>query len=253
MSERSEYPAGVPCWVQTLQPDPDAARGFYKALLGWGFGADGSVAQLRGRDVAGIDMLPAGGAPAWITYIRVKNADDAAQRAGEAGGTVLIGTLDAAPAGRFAVLADPSGVPFCVWEAGERVGAQLVNEPGTWTMSSLHTPDPDGARRFYGDLFGWVTEPIAPGVEAARLGGYAGEKKQPLPTDTVALIAPAAEGVPPHWNVNLRVADADATGERATSLGATVLGPPVDAFGLRSLVIADPQGAVFSISAPKVG
>lgn len=249
MSERSEYPSGVPCWVQTFQPDPDAARGFYKALLGWEFGADGGVAQLRGRDVAGIDMLPAGGVPAWVTYIRVENADDAAQRAGDAGGAVLIGTLDASPAGRFAVLADPSGVPFCVWEAGERQGAQLVNESGTWTMSSLHTPDPDGARRFYGTLFGWEVEPIAPGVSAARLGGYAGEKAQPLPTDTVALIAPTAEGVPPHWNVNLRVADADATGELATSRGGSVLGPPVDAFGLRSLVIADPQGAVFSISA----
>ena len=78
MSERSEYPSGVPCWVQTLQPDPDAARDFYKALLGWEFGADGSVAQVRGRDVAGIDMLPAGGMPAWVTYIRVENADGAA-------------------------------------------------------------------------------------------------------------------------------------------------------------------------------
>ncbi len=251
MSERSEYSPGVPCWVQTLQPDPDAARGFYKALLGWEFGADGAVAQLRGRDVAGIDMLPAGGVPAWVTYIRVASADDAVGRVGDAGGAVLIGTLDVSPAGRFAVLADPSGVPFCVWEAGERQGAQLVNEPGTWTMSSLHTPDPDGAVEFYGTLFGWEVEPVAPGVSAARLPAYTGEKHQPLPADTVALIAPTTEGVPPHWNVNLRVADADATGERATSLGGSVLGPPVDSFGLRSLVIADPQGAVFSISAVK--
>jgi uncharacterized protein len=251
MSERSEYSPGVPCWVQTLQPDPDAARGFYKALLGWEFGADGAVARLRGRAIAGIDILPAGGVPAWITYIRVENADDAVQRASDAGGAVLIGTLDASPAGRFAVLADPSGVPFCVWEAVERQGAQLVNEPGTWTMSSLHTPDPDRAAEFYGTLFGWEVEPIAPGVSAARLPSYSGEKHQPLPPDTVALIAPTTEGVPPHWNVNLRVEDADATGERATSLGGSVLGPPVDAFGLRSLVIADPQGAVFSISAVK--
>ena len=166
----------MPCWVQTLQPDPDAARGFYKALLGWEFGADGGVAQLRGRDVAGIDMLPAGGVPAWITYIRVENADDAIQRASEAGGAVLIGTLDAPPAGRFAVLADPSGVPFCVWEPGERQGAQLVNEPGTWTMSSLHTPDPDGARSVLRDLFGWEVEPIAPGVSSGPAPGYAGER-----------------------------------------------------------------------------
>jgi predicted enzyme related to lactoylglutathione lyase len=251
MSERSDYSPGVPCWVQTLQPDPDAARRFYRALLGWEYG--GGVAQLRGRDVAGIDELPAGGVPAWITYIRVESADGSARRATEAGGAVLVGTLDVSPAGRFAVVADPSGVPFCLWEAGERKGAQLVNEPGTWTMSSLHTPDPDGARRFYGDLFGWTVEPVAPGVSAARLGGYAGEEGQPLPPDTVALIAPTAEGVPPHWNVNLRVHDADMTGAHATSLGGSVLGPPVDAFGLRSLVIADPQGAVFSISAVKLG
>ena len=248
MSERAQYPPGVPCWVQTLQPDPDAARGFYKALLGWEFGADGRVAQLRGHDVAGIDMLPAGGVPAWVTYIRVEDADDAAHRATDAGGAILIGTLDAPPIGRFAVLADPSGVPFCVCE---RAGAQLVNEPGTWTMSSLHTPDPDRAGEFYGALFGWEVEPVVPGVSAARQPSYAGERNQPLPTDTVALIAPTTEGVPPHWNVNLRVADADATGERATSLGGSVLGPPVDAFGLRSLVIADPQGAVFSIRAGK--
>ena len=193
---------------------------------------------------------PRGACPAWVTYIRVENADDAVQRASDAGGAVLIGTLEALPAGRFAVLTDPSGVPFCVWEAGRAQGRATGQRTGHVDDElAAHTRSRRRGRGSTATLFGWEVEPIAPGVSAARLGGLRRRAQgQPLPTDTVALIAPTAEGVPPHWNVNLRVRDADATGERATSLGGSVLGPPVDTFGLRSLVIADPQGAVFSIS-----
>ncbi len=34
MSERNDYPAGVPCWVDTLQPDPELAMRFYGAIFG---------------------------------------------------------------------------------------------------------------------------------------------------------------------------------------------------------------------------
>ena len=176
----------MPCWVQTLQPDPDAARGFYKALLGWEFGADGSVAQVRGRDVAGIDMLPAGGVPAWITYIR----------------------------------------------------SRTPTRPHTDDELAAHARSRWRAAVLRRRCSGGNVEPIAPGVSAARLGGYAGETGQPLPTDTVALIAPTAEGVPPHWNVNLRVEDA---GEPATRPLRPVLSPPAPPRP-PSLVIADPQG-----------
>lgn len=257
MSERAEYPEGVPCWVDTLQRDPRAALDFYGGLFGWEFGEPGTmpggleyfVARLRGREVAGVGALPAEAVPYWGTYIRVRNAEAAAQRATAAGGAVLFGALDASPAGRLAALSDPAGVPFLVWEAYERAGAQLVNEPGTWTMISLHTPHPAGAAAFYGSLFAWRPEPLEPGLTLCRLPGYTGEGGQIIPADTVALIAPTAEGVPPHWNVNFRVDDVDATRERAAGLGGSPLGPPVDAFGLRSAVIADPQGAVFSVSA----
>jgi predicted enzyme related to lactoylglutathione lyase len=268
MSQRVRYPAGVPCWVDTLQPGPRAALDFYGALFGWEFDGPGPmpgdppgeyfVAQIEGRDVAGIGSLPDLGAPAvpsWNTYIRVDSADDAGEQAKAAGASLLAGPLDALPAGRLAVLVDPVGAAFCLWEARAREGAQLVNEPRTWAMSSLHTTDPERAEEFYGSLFGWQPEPFGPPAAEMtlwRLPGYVGgEPQQPVPRDVVAVLAPsgdAAAAVPPHWNVNFWVDDADATAEQAAGLGGQVLMPPFDTPGFRSSVVADPQGAVFSIS-----
>ena len=268
MSKRDEYPAGVPCWVETLQPDPRAALGFYGSLLGWEFSEPGPmpgglpgeyfVARVEGREVAGIGALPDLGGPptpSWNTYVRVDSTEAAVDRATNAGGSLLIGPLDAFEDGRFAVLGDPAGAPFSVWEARERAGAQLVNEPRSWAMSSLHTPDPDGASAFYGSVFGWRSEAIAHGapVTLFRLPDYAGEPGQPIPRDVVGVMTAtggdsAAPAVPPHWNVNLRVDDTDAVAAHAADLGGTVLMPPMDTPGFRSAVVLDPQGAAFSVS-----
>lgn len=272
MSERERYPAGVPCWVETLQPDPRAAREFYGGLFDWEFAGPGPmpgglpgeyfVARANDREIAGIGSLPdLGGpaAPAWSTYVRVDGVDEAVERAKEAGGGLIVGPLDALPAGRLAVLSDPAGAVISVWEARAREGAQLVNEPGAWTMSSLHTSDPDGARTFYGALFGWQAEPLGPveaGLTLWRLPGYlGGEAWQPMPRDVVAAMAStSADGstaaVPTHWSVSFLVDDADATVERAAGLGGTLVVPPQDTPGFRSAALADPQGAVFSISQP---
>ena len=121
-------------------------------------------------------------------------------------------------------------------------------------MSSLHTTDGERAKAFYGSVFGWQPgtfgSPEAP-MTLWRLRGYAGEEGQPIPSDVVAVMAPtgdAAAAVPPHWNVNLRVDDTDATVEQAVGLGGQVIVPPLDTPGLRSAALADPQGAVFSVS-----
>ena len=145
------------------------------------------------------------------------------------------------------MIGDPTGAAICVRET---LGAELVNEPGTWMMSSLHTTDTEHAGAFYRAVFGWVAEPLGP-FSILRLDGYTGgEQGQTLPRDVVAVMAPPApaEQVPPHWNVNFRVADTDAIAEHAASLGGRALLPPFDAPGFRNAVIADPNGAVFSIS-----
>ncbi|HEY6886485.1 MAG TPA: VOC family protein, partial [Solirubrobacter sp.] len=164
------------------------------------------------------------------------------------GGTVLLEPMDALPAGRLAVIVDPTGAAFAIWEAREREGAELVNEAGTWTMSSLHTPDPTAASAFYGALFGWEPEPFGP-MTLLRLEGYIGGRaKQPIPRDVVAVMAPPAPDIPPHWNVNLQVSDADLTAEMTANLGGAVIEGPFDTPGFRNAVLADPQGAVFSVS-----
>jgi predicted enzyme related to lactoylglutathione lyase len=268
MSERERYPPGVPCWVDTLQPDPRAALDFYGAVFEWEFTGPGPmpgdppgqyfIARVNGRDVAGIGSRPRNG-PAgatWNTYIRVASADEAVAAARRAGGSVLQPPFDVPPAGRTAVLADPAGAPFCVWEARTREGAQLVNEPRTWSMSSLHTPDPEGAKAFYGAVFGWRPDVFDAGevqFTLWRLPGYVGgEPEQPVPRDVVAVMAPAAptqRGTrpPPHWSVDFWVAGADALAERAARLGGKVIVPPHATPGFRTAVLADPQGATFWI------
>ena len=265
MSERDDYEPGVPCWIDTLQPDPEAAMSFYAALFGWEVAGPGAmpgdppgryfVARLRGRDNGGIGSQPAGDPsppPAWNTYISVTSADAAAAAAVDAGGAVLVEPFDVLPAGRMAVLADPAGAAFCAWQPGDRRGAQLVNEPGAWAMSHLTAPDTERAAAFYRALFGWTTETFGEGDAAMtlfRLPGYVGgEPRQPVSREVVATMSAANGGGAPGWSVNLWDHDVDATAAKAVELGGRALAPPFDTPMTRMAVLADPHGATFSVA-----
>ena len=251
MINRETYPVGAPCWVETLQPDPRAATRFCGPLFGWDFdeavGMPGSLegdyfaARIGGRLVTGIGQAPSSSPPMWSTYVRVESLEQTLTDAQRAGGGLLAGPMDVGLEGRVAVLADTTGVPFCVWHAGRRLGAELAGAPNTWAMSSLHTTDPQRADAFYGALFGWTLEPVADAAFSRwRLG------------DRVVAVVSETDGIAvvPHWSVNFAVADADTTCERALALGGGVLMAPTDTPGFRSAVIADPQGGVIAISAP---
>jgi predicted enzyme related to lactoylglutathione lyase len=146
------------------------------------------------------------------------------------------------------VLADPLGAVFFAWEAEIRAGAERINEPGAWAMSALQTPDPARAAAFYEGVFGWLAEPWGP-VHLLRLPGYVGgTDEQPVPRDVVAVMAPAQPGSAPAWAVDFWVADLDAAVARAADLGGRVLVPVHDRPPFRSAVLADPEGAAFSLS-----
>lgn len=259
MSERDEYPAGVPCWVEGLHRDVPAALDFYGPLFGWEWqGSSGEpeyfVARLRGRDVAGIAPMPESvtDGAAWMTHVAVASAADTAEAAAAAGGSVLAGPIDLQPAGRLAVIADPAGAVICAWEADARRGAQLVNEPDAWAVSALHTDDPVGAIAFYGALFGWQAEPFGPpegGISMLRLPGFVGgEAEQPVPRDVVAVMMPLGDAPAPHWSVDFWISDTHAVAAHAAELAGDVVVAPHEAPPFIQAVLADPQGATFSVS-----
>lgn len=267
MSERDGYGAGVPSWVDNLAPEPRRLTNFYGPLFGWEFEGPGAmpgdppgeyfVARLRGRDVAGIGSLPPGGdtGPGWNTYIEVEDVDRAAVEVAGAGGTVLAEPFDAPPAARIAVVADPGGAVFCIWEPRERSGAQLVNEPGAWSMSALNTPNPEEALAFYRAIFGWETEAFRlddAEVTLLRLPGYVGgEPEQPVARDVVATMMPLAgdDGAGrAHWSVDFWVGDVDTAVGAAPDLGGAVVAPPYDLPMFRQAVLSDPEGAPFSVT-----
>jgi uncharacterized protein len=269
VSERDGFQAGVPCWVAAVLPDPEAGVAFYTELFGWEAAdimpPDGPgryyVCTLGGRAVAAVGSGRGGQAPdvpAWGTYIWVDSADATATQAAEAGGSVLAAPFDLFDAGRLAVLADPAGAVFCAFEPGRLRGAQVVNQPGAWAMSTLATPDPDSAAAFYGSLFGWQADAMDFGGFTAtmwRLPGFkGGEPGQPVPADVVGVMLPQDPGdPPPHWSIDFWVTDADTTTTKATNLGAKLLVPPFDSPTGRTGILADPQGATFSLSTAPTG
>jgi uncharacterized protein len=265
MSERDGFAHGVPCWVDTWQPDADAAMSFYTQVFNWEAedtmpdGVEGThyMCRLRGRDVAAIASRPEG-APdvtAWTTYVWVDDVDTTVAKARDAGGSILVEPFDALDGGRIAVIADPAGAALGVWAPGDHQGAQLVNEPSAYAMSALMTNDFDGSKRFYCDVFGWGTETFEMGEDEMVMwlvdGYVGGEPQQPVRRDVVATMLPDGDA-PPHWDVDFWIADVDAAAEKVKELGGQVLTEPYDipGTGLRQGVFADPQGATFSLTQP---
>jgi uncharacterized protein len=279
--ERTSYPAGVPCWVDTAQPDPQAAVAFYSGLFGWELEDSMPstspvryfMARLRGRNVAAVGSVTGGAAPTpvWNTYICVDSADATAAKVTDAGGRIITPPFDIPNAGRMAVFADPAGATFCVWQPGEHTGAQLVNEPSTWNWSDLNTRDIDGAKAFYGAVFGWQASTVDFGSGEAymwRVPGYGDFLEAHNPgirqrhqeagapegfTDAIGWLQPMRsdqfpDAAPAHWSVTFSVDDTDAIADRTTQLGGSVTVPPFDVPYARLAVITDPQGAVFTVS-----
>ena len=276
MADRDRYIAGVPCWVDTSQPDPKAAVEFYSRLFGWEFvdvmegNPDGAyfVARLRGGDVAAVASVAPGAPPVatWNTYIWVDSADEAAEKVRAAGGTVLMEPFDAQGAGRMAVVSDPEGAVFCVWEAKQHRGAEVVNEPGSLNFNGLNTRDVAAAKKFYGAVFGWDTLSLGGAAEMWTLSAYGDHLETGDPgmrqrmaevgapagfENVVASISQIPDdqpSTPAHWNVTFAVEDADAIAAKATELGGKVVVPPFDGAWVRMTIVEDPQGAVFIAS-----
>jgi predicted enzyme related to lactoylglutathione lyase len=184
----------------------------------------------------------------------------------QAGGGVVTEPFDFMDACRMGVFTDPEGAEFCVWEAKEHRGARVVNDPGSLNFNGLNTRDVEGARSFYGSVFGWQTLALDWGAEMWTLPGYGDYLEGYHPSlrkqmaeagapegfaDVVATVNPIADNqpdTPAHWSVTFAVDDADAKAAKVVELGGKVIVPPFDAPWVRMTVIGDPQGATFIAS-----
>lgn len=263
------YPTGVPSWIDLEIPDATVVAPFSASVLGWTLtdamppGAPGHylIATLDGKDVGAIASGAAaiGATATWNTYIAVDDADAAAVRVQEAGGTITAPPADT-PGGRPVACADPQGAPFRLWQAGRRRGAQLVNAPGAWGFSILHTADRQSALDFYSSFLPWAwSEAEAAGF--IRVPGYGAhlaatsdpgilERQRFAPpgfADAAAGFDPLEAGESPHWRVSLNVADRGTALAAVTAGGGTVESVAEDRW-TRHATVVDPAGARFSIS-----
>jgi predicted enzyme related to lactoylglutathione lyase len=254
--EQVTHAPGTFCWPELATSDAEGAKKFYTELMGWTTHDDpipegGAYTMILKGDgyVGGIfkltdEMTKQGVPPNWLSYVTVESAAETAKQAASLGGQVLRDAFDVMDIGRMAVLQDPTGAVFAVWEPIKHhgthfTGAQLF----TLCWNELATNDADKATEFYTSLLPWQ-------AKVQDMG--------PVPYTMFEIGETSAGGmmqmteewgnIPPHWMVYFAVDDCDARCERAKSLGAEIKVPPTDIPPVgRFCVIQDPQGAMFSI------
>lgn len=255
MTHIDHHPSGSFCWIKLATTDQNAAKKFYGSLFGWtpqdnpmGPGEVYTIFQLEGCDAAAgytirPDQKAQGVPPNWMLYIAVDSADQSAAKAQQLGGTVVAPPFDVMEFGRMAVISDPAGAHFCIWQPKQNKGTGIAHVPGTLCWADLSTPDPKSGAEFYSKLFGWQIT-----ADEKDKSGYLHIKNG---EHFIGGIPPAAHrqpGVPPHWLPYFWVDDVDASAKKAQQAGARMFVPPMTLEGVgRFAVIADPQGAVFAI------
>jgi uncharacterized protein len=250
----TRWPAGTPCWVDVSVDDVPKAIAFYQALFGWDIELGGpevggySIAHQDGRIVAAISPKMAGpGAPTvWTTFLATDDADATAAKIKGAGGQLLAGPMDVMEEGRMAVAMDPAGAAFGLWQGARTTGLGVANEPGTLTWNEQLSRDFAGSQAFYQAVFGYGYQDMSSDgftyatlmVDGHEVGGI-GEYPEGTPAE-----------MPAAWGAYFAVTDTDAAMAKVTELGGHTVQPPMDTPFGRIGVVADDQGAVFSLITP---
>ncbi len=142
----------------------------------------------------------------------------------------------------MAVMQDPQGAYFMVWQPSAHFGAALVNAPGALVWNELSSPDLNASSAFYGGLFGWEIAPFqgspTPYLSIKNAGANNGGMRELRPP-----------GVPPHWLVYFGVQDIDAGLAKVQELGGSTVAGPIDIQMAKIAVVKDPQGAIFALYA----
>jgi uncharacterized protein len=253
MPQHSSYSPGTPCWVDLQTTDQDAARSFYADLFGWKYDDqpmppngvysmavkdDGVVAAIAPQSP---ELAAAGVPPMWNTYLAVDDVDAATAKVPGCGGQVGMEPFEVMDAGRMSFVIDPAGAAVGLWQAGNHIGATVVNEHGALIWNELTAPDVSAALPFYEQVTGLTAETKDYG---------SGTPYTTLSADgrsVAGATAPQMEGAPPHWHVYFGSDNVADSAARVTALGGTVLAGPFDTPMGPMATVRDPQGAVFSL------
>ncbi|MDQ0845568.1 VOC family protein [Streptomyces sp. V1I6] len=250
MTEATRRPPGTPCWVSLMVHGLDATQEFYAALFGWEFSPGPTQlgpyvrAMLGGKEVAGIGRLPADRhlPVAWTAYLASDDADVTAEAIRSCGGTIGVGPLDAADAGRLVIASDPAGAVFGVWQAAEHTGTAVYGTHGTPVWNELRTRDTSSVGKFYQAVFGHEAKEEGAGPDRLTLR---------LDGRPVATVQGLGQALPrergPHWMTYFEVEDTDAAAHRVVELGGHVIEAPGPGPRGRAATVSDPEGAVFTI------
>ncbi|MBK9168087.1 MAG: VOC family protein [Bryobacterales bacterium] len=250
-----KHAPGTFCWVELGTTDTTAAEAFYRGLFGWDAqrhpmpqGGEYLMWKLEGAQAGGgyrlsPQQLEMHVPPHWLLYVCVEDAAAAVARVNELGGKVLMGPSPVGENGIIAVVQDPQGAYLGLWQPLGHSGSSVVNEPNAFCWAELAARDAVGARDFYGQLFGW-------GTKISQMGPVEYTEFQSGGQSAAGMVQMDAQwgDMPPHWMAYFQVADCDAAAAQAGALGAKIGVPPTDIPPVgRFAVVADPQGAHFSV------
>lgn len=250
MNAHNEYAPGTFNWADLATSDAEGAKAFYAGLFGWtaedipvGAGVF-TLLHRQGREAASLYQLSRAqrvqGIPShWMAYVAVTSADDTVRRAARSGARVLADPFDVLDMGRIALLLDPAGAPFAVWQAGSHPGTQVLAQPGALAWTELLTPDPGRVIPFYSDLFGWT-------VSAADEGQLVVSRNGQLQAGINVLASGQRPGIP-RWRVYFAVADRVAAVATTLAMGGRLIVLPAASLPDGTAIIQDPQGAEFGV------
>ena len=251
MGERTSYAPGTFCWTDMGTTDAAAAKSFYTELFGWtyteiGEGSSYTMLAKDGKNVCALyeqtaDRLQAGWTPNWLQYVTVEDIAASASKASDLGGEVIVDPFDVEQEGTTAIVVDPTGGTFALWQPKNHFGAQLVNDIGSMTWNELNTTDVPTALDFYTKLFGWTAEDPGSG------GRYYVVKNGDRSNGGITQMRPDDDAGQAYWLAYFTVENADESAERADRLGGNVLVQPNDLGAGRNAVVQDGQGATFAI------
>lgn len=253
------YAKGTPCWADATLPDVAAGRRFYGELFGWTFregaraGEFTVLALHEDREVAA--LAPGGNddePTAWHVYLATPDAAGTCEAVREAGGRMIAGPVGVGDLGTVALVSDPGGAVFGLWQAGEHPGFAVRGEPGTYAWTELHTRDKERGLRFYETVFGYAGEQ-AEFTDGTDFTVWTLPGRPPGPENAIGGLQVMAEDVPrdeaPHFLVYFAVRDCDAAADTAVRLGGRLLAEPADTRYGRHAVLTDDQGARFAVIA----